>query len=311
MQIERVPRYQVTAPSAKLKHAFAVDTPADGIPLHQLGLVVGKKGGGKGFALFSLLRQLRKEGVADRIFVLSPTCQSNKELYMSAGVKEHDLVDDATNASLNRVVAEVEREAWDYKEHQKAIKDHQELQKLLTRFHVDISNIDPDLLFRAYSGNWMEAPPEYKHDADRPASRKGKPPVLHIVLDDVQGTELMAGSYKAPLHNLALRHRHVGGGLGCSLWLVAQTLKAQAAGLPRSIRENASLVAIFKLKDQKMVESLLEMYSADVPQEQLLKAYEYATNRPFGFLCIDFGAPEKNRLRAGWDEILRFGDGRL
>lgn len=33
----------------------------------------------------------------------------------------------------------------------------------------------------------------------RPASRQGNPPVLHIVLDDVQGAELMAGSYKAPL----------------------------------------------------------------------------------------------------------------
>jgi hypothetical protein len=133
--------------------------------------------------------------------------------------------------------------------------------------------------------------------------------VLHIVLDDVQGTELMAGSYKAPLHNLALRHRHVAGGLGCSLWLVAQSMKAQAAGLPRSIRENASLVGIFKLKDEKMVQSLLDMYGADVPQEQLLKAYEYAVNRPFGFLCIDFGAPEKHRLRAGWDEIISFAKG--
>lgn len=308
MEITKVPRYQVSAPAAKLKHAFAVDTPEDGIPLHQLGLIVGRKGGGKGFALFSLLRQLRKEGLADCIWVLSPTCQSNKDLYMSAGVREEDLVDDATNASLTRVLSQIDEEAAEYDAHKKALEDYRVLQKLLKNQRVDVSQIDPDLLFRAYQGDLFDQGPDgYKYDKDRPADRKGKPPVLHIVLDDVQGTELMAGSYKAPLHNLALRHRHVSGGLGCSLWLVAQSLKAQAAGLPRSIRENASLVAIFKLKDEKMVESLLEMYGADVPHEQLVKAYEYATNKPYGFLCIDFGAKEKHRLRAGWDEIVRFG----
>lgn len=304
MQITKVPRYAVQAPpKASLKHAFAVQTPEDGIPLHQLGLIVGRKGGGKGFALFSLLRQLRAEGLADRIWVLSPTCQSNKQLYQSAGVKEEDLIDDVTNATLVNVIQQVEQEAEDYK----AYRQEVELHTLLQNPAKSIDKIDPDLLLRGYQAGWLSpGVPKYKYDKERPVGRKGQPPVLHIVLDDVQGTELMAGSYKAPLHNLALRHRHVGGGLGCSLWLVAQSLKAQAAGLPRSLRENASLVAIFKLKDQKMVDSLLEMYGADVPVQQLQQAYEYATARPYGFLTIDFGAKEANRLRAGWDEIVRF-----
>jgi hypothetical protein len=96
---------------------YAVDTPEDGIPLHQLGLIVGRKGGGKGFVLFSLLRQLRSEGLADRIWVLSPTCQSNRALYQSAGVQEEDLADDATNASLIKVLAMIDDEAAEYQEH--------------------------------------------------------------------------------------------------------------------------------------------------------------------------------------------------
>jgi hypothetical protein len=97
MEVIKVPGYQVQAPAKKPKHAFAVQTPEDGISLHQLGLIVGRKGGGKGYALFSLLRQLKKEGFADRIWVLSPTCQSNKDLYQSAGVREQGMIVDATN----------------------------------------------------------------------------------------------------------------------------------------------------------------------------------------------------------------------
>ena len=311
MEIIKVPRYQVQAPAKKPKHAFAVQTPEDGIPLHQLGLIVGRKGGGKGYALFSMLRQLKKEGYADRIWVLSPTCQSNKDLYQSAGVREEDMIVDATNNALNWVLAQIDQEKRGYDQHHKAIKDRKALMKLLKNPGIPIDKIDPELLLNAYSNNMFEQePPPYKFDLGRPASRQGLPPVLHIVLDDVQGTELMAGSYKAPLHNLAMRHRHVAGGLGCSIWLVCQSFKAQAAGLPRSIRENASLIALFKVKDKQMIKCIQDSYAGDLGEEQFMKAYEYATNKPFGFLAIDFGSPESRRFRAGWDEIPRFPAGK-
>jgi hypothetical protein len=289
MEIIKVPRYQVQAPAKKPKHAFDVQTPEDGIPLHQVGLIVGRKGGGKGYALFSLLRQLKKEGFADRIFVLSPTCQSNKDLYQSASVREQDMIVDATNNALNRVLAQIEQEKREYDEYHKAIKDRKALMKLLKNPGIPIDRIDPELLLNAYSNNMFEQEPQpYKYDTGRHASRQGLPPVLH---------------------NLALRHRHVAGGLGCSLWLVCQSFKAQAAGLPRSIRENASLIALFKVKDKQMIQSIQDPYAGDLGEEQFMKAYEYATNRPFGFLAIDFGSRESRRFRAGWDEILRFPAG--
>ena len=62
----------------------------------------------------------------------------------------------------------------------------------------------------------------------------------------------------------------------------------RAGGLPRPIRENCTLLCLFKLKDQNQLKKIHEEIGSDVDLERFDKLFEYATSKPYGFLAIDF-----------------------
>ena len=63
-------------------------------------------------------------------------------------------------------------------------------------------------------------------------------------------------------------------------------------GLPRPIRENCTLLCLFKLKDQNQHKKIHEEIGSDVDLDRFDKFFEYATSKPYGFLAIDFN-PKK------------------
>ena len=76
-------------------------------------------------------------------------------------------------------------------------------------------------------------------------------------------------------------------------------------GLPRPIRENCTLLCLFKLKDQNQLKKVHEEIGSDVNLEQFDKFFSYATSKPFGFLTVDFNAktPEQT-FRCCFNEYL-------
>jgi hypothetical protein len=59
------------------------------------------------------------------------------------------------------------------------------------------------------------------------------------------------------LVNTCIKHRHVADGLGLSIAMLVQTYCA-VGGLPRPIRENCTLLCLFKLKDQNQLKKIHE-----------------------------------------------------
>jgi hypothetical protein len=85
--------------------------------------------------------------------------------------------------------------------------------------------------------------------------REERPPRLAVVVDDCMGTDLLLPS--AGLTNFCIKHRHLGRGLGCSVFMLVQSYCAQG-GIARPIREKCMLLALFKMRDMNQRAKLLE-----------------------------------------------------
>eukprot|EP00965_Chrysotila_dentata_P016292 538801-Pleurochrysis_carterae.AAC.1 len=72
------------------KQAFSIETDPSDIRLHGLILLSGKRGGGKTIATSNLLRHYKDSGYFDRVFVITPTYGSNKQIWDIARIEEED-----------------------------------------------------------------------------------------------------------------------------------------------------------------------------------------------------------------------------
>ena len=78
-------------------------------------------------------------------------------------------------------------------------------------------------------------------------------------------------------------------------------------GISRVLRENVSLLTLFKNKQQKQMDAIKEELANVVDIETFNKAYEYATNEKYGNLTIDFNPKDnKYRFRKNLNELIIF-----
>ena len=120
--------------------------------------------------------------------------------------------------------------------------------------------------------------------------------VNHLVFDDLVGSDAFKSTGRSALTNLALRNRH----LQCCIYIASQNLK----GIPKSIRANTSLFALFKYSAAVISDDIYEEVSGTMSREAFQELYEYATRDPHGFLCIDFSAPALDRFKRNFDTVL-------
>jgi hypothetical protein len=74
--------------------------------------------------------------------------------------------------------------------------------------------------------------------------------------------------------------------------------------VPKTIRLNANLLALFKFSDYETVlEDVYPLFSAFVKEEQFKELYEYATDKPFNALVID-ATNGKPIFKKNFDNIL-------
>jgi hypothetical protein len=134
--------------------------------------------------------------------------------------------------------------------------------------------------------------------------------MVAILFDDVVGSMLFTKGIRR-LNKLTIYHRHIapfsekGGAVGCSLYFLIQTYKAQAGGISKCIRNNTTSLVLFKSKNENELKDIQQECSGEISEEIFYKMYDYATSKPFGFLFIDFHPKEERfRFRSMWDELL-------
>lgn len=221
--------YGITVPKQK---AFQIDTPNDMIKMHTLLLAIGKRGAGKTVAVTSLLKLLKQHKVLDRLFVISPTWDSNKMAFEGLPVDEEDVFHDPTDDAILEVTKRVKQEARDLMEYKEKVSLKRRVEKALKNMQhdTDVDTIDPELLIMAYGKGVLDGEEPYHKWG-------GRRPVMALFIDDSVGSKMLGSRV---FLNFCLRHRHIGPvdntGLGVSVLMASQAYTTAMGGLPKAIR---------------------------------------------------------------------------
>jgi len=274
------------------KGAFTIETPPDIPKMHCMMMVSGKRGGGKSVAVANYVRKLKDSNLMDRVLLITPTFNSNRQIWDIADIDDGDVSEPEINVLQDIIgVVEAEKSEWDMFLLQK--EQYREFKKDIQR--RPITEIDPELLLEYQDLGFFEGPPTWKY-------AKEVPPRLFLIIDDCMGTDLMKP--RGRLINFCIKHRHIADGLGISVAMLVQSYCA-IGGVPRPIRENTTLLLLFKCKDENQRKKIHEEIGADVDLEKFDAMYTYATEQPFSFLTVDFNAKEpEKQFRKQFDEYL-------
>ena len=288
-------RFPVYVPDTK--GAFAIPTPPEYPKLHTLCLAVAKRGAGKSTAVCSLIRDLLQARLLDRVFVMSPTCGSNQALYATVRVAPDDSYDQPGDKALQAVVKKVEEEAAEWREYVRKKEKWDRLQRLLRDPRVDLDAIPPELMEGLDN---FDQPPQSKY---------GHAPRLALLVDDCQGTKLFSTGCNNSFGHLCIKHRHVGEGLGMSVFILCQNFASPGA-CNRFIRQNATHLMLFRERDAEVMEKIAaEASGVHWSREDFLRAHRYAVSQgQHDFLFVEYNPP---RLRRCFDEVLTDPSGRL
>ena len=288
-------KYPIAKPK---RRAFQIPTPPDEIRLPCLLLTAGARGSGKTLSVFSKLLHLRQQGLCHRCFIISPTLYSNKPVIEMLGeaIAPEDAYEHPGKEAVNDILAKMEEEADAHEDYLRKKKRYAALMKLLAS-DVNVNRIDPTFLLEASDEGLLDGPPKSRYGTDTPC--------FHLICDDCQSSQMFSLSPKNPFLNCVIRHRHVGRGLGLSIYLCVQNYSAGGGGVPKSIRDNCTVLCLFKMKSKSVIQKIIEEVANDVPEEQFMQAYERAVAEPHSFLCVDFfpSSPDK-RFRQQWDKFL-------
>lgn len=275
------------------KQAFSIPTDIDFVKLNCLMCINGRRGSGKTLALCNFLRVCREKNYFDKIYCVTPSYNSNRELLDIAMIEEEDVFEPSVDV-LQDIIQLCELEKKEYEQFLIAKARYKKFKRDM-RTHRQI--LDEDLLEYEMLGLFeMEGPPKWKYP-------KEQMPRCAIMLDDCLNTPIMA-CRSAGLTNLAIRHRHVLDGNGISLFMLVQSYCAHG-GVPRVIRENCTHLLLFKINDEKQIEKIKQECDLPITDDEFQSLLTECHNEDHQFLMIDFApkCPAK-MFRKGWNEYL-------
>jgi len=264
------------------KKSFIIETQEDDIKLHTLLIASGKRGGGKTVAIANMIRDAKKKGYYDRVLLISPTYESNREIWNIADIADEDVYEPTKTVlkTIKEFINE-ERKEWDIFLSKKAMY-HSYSNEMK---HQPLASFTPEKLIFYLDNKFFTEPPKWKYKTEQP-------PRLGLVIDDAMGTDLMLPS--AGLTRFIIAHRHWGMGVGISVYMAVQSYCAKE-GLARPIREQCTHLMLFKCKDLNQRKKILDEIGSDIDLDKFNEMYDYATDQPFEFLFVDFApkSPDK------------------
>ena len=281
--------YRIKVPK---KTAFTIETPPDQVKLHQLMAISAQRGSGKGVILSSFIQGLQRQGCCDRIFILSPTIESNRSIFGPLQIDPDDEYSSPGPESINAIVDKCKQEMDEWEEYLEDLKAYKTLQKIIHRKDVRVQDIPPDLLLRAYERGFVD---------EQPRSKYGHKPSLALIVDDFQGSNLYSASPKNPFINLCLRHRHIARGLGLSIYICNQTYSGPN-GMPRVLRQNLTSLLLGSQKNKQVLDAIAEEIGGQVDRDTFHKVYERAMHNDnpdeqnHNFLMIDFNPKHPSKM---------------
>lgn len=268
--------------------------------LHQSCMAVGARGSGKTTAVVNLLEDMP----FDRIFLVSPTISSNREILSRLKIADEDMYPDTTDTkTIPKIIEQINIEAADFDRYLREMKLYKELMKKINS-NTPLSMI-PDSLLSMFYRDGDFRPPTHKYG--------GRKPCMAIVMDDILGSPMFRGKAADTINELAIRHRHVGGlaeggALGVSLFFLVQSYKAQSGGISPMIRQNLTSMIMFKQKDKKRLAQIAEEMGGEISQHTFFRVvvdvFEDQPEHTFMFIDLFPKPNHPSRFRRNFNTFI-------
>jgi len=257
--------------------AFAFETHPMMPRAHQNMIIVGARGSGKTVALVNFIERMPYH----RLFVISPTMHSNRNIMKRLNIKPEDIYNDPDDITiLDKIKDKIDAEAQEYEQYLEDMKKWNSFNHKLNSPNALFNN---DELMSFYKGGTFQKP-VHKYNGEKPC--------LGLIFDDCLGSGIFSkGSRK--LNHMVILHRHMGelkkagGALGCSLYFLVQSYKTQTGGLTKSIRNNCTSLILFHTKSQKELDEIAEECAAEVSKDTFMSLVNAAHKEKHDFLMID------------------------
>ena len=174
MRTQHVPGMEIKVPKG---NAFAFETDDMMFKSHQNCLVIGKRSSGKTTCTVNIIKRMKY----DRIFIVSPTIQSNKALLDWLKIDPDDIYDPDDLEALDDIKRKIDEERDLYEKYLADMKKYKEFMKKLESnnpiFHIP----DETLLMFFQNGTFQK--PQHKWG--------GRKPHMAVLFDDVMGSLLL------------------------------------------------------------------------------------------------------------------------
>jgi len=280
------------------KGAFQIPT-KDFFKLHCLLVAAGTRGAGKSVAITNLLKTARDREYFDVIKLITPTYNSNKPIWDICYINEEDVIE-PTKDCIKDFINFVDSEKKEWDEHLYKVEKYKDFMKDSKR---NLNRIDEDDLIYYFENDFINGKkPIWKYHKDKTPDH---PPRIGLIIDDCLGTPIFANS-SVGLLNLCIKHRHIGKGLGCSIFLLTQSY-CSTQGMPRPIRENCTILLLFKNKDEAQIKKICSEIGTDISVDKFMEYFKYATAEQYNFLTIDFNPSSKEKtFQRNFTEFLDF-----
>jgi len=241
---------------------------------------------GKSFCVSKMVSQAQKEKTFDRIYMITPTFQSNKS-YFGKMIDEDDVFE-PTKDSIQKVIERVDEERDEFEDYLRKEKLYKEFIQIL-KSKREFS--DGEIMKFEELGFLDD-------EFDRPKWKYGdknvRPPQSLLILDDILSSPAILQS--SGLTRIATLNRHIAplqephsGRSACGLGviLISQTY-SMPQGVSRTLRENLTHLLIFKNKQEKQMGKIREELGSAVDEDKFMTAYNMATKEKYGNLLVDF-----------------------
>ena len=256
-------------------------TPHFGFRQPCLQMIVGQRNTGKSCLTSKILAQVHKDKTFDVVYIITPSFNSNKS-YFGKYIKPENVFD-PTRDAIDKVIqnVEIDRDLWE-----KFLKDKQEYAAFQRKLNSHQPFMDHEMLHAYYHG-WFEGPPRWHYENE-------VPPRSILIMDDVLSSPAISQS--SGLTRVATLNRHIAplekphsnrSACGLAVILLSQSYRMQS-GISRCLRENLSLLTLFKNKQEKQMEAIKEELANVVDESLFEQAYNHATSEKHGNLTVDF-----------------------
>lgn len=267
--------------------AFPYKTDKDMPKLHMCLIANAKRGGSKTTSIVNLMERLPFE----RIFIVSPTYNSNLDLMLRLKIDSIDVYDDPNDIScLDDIINKIDTERDDLEKYLDQINRWKDLQKFLNNTNA-LFTIPDDLLEDFFSGGNFQKP-TWKYGLENNDDLKPIKPCIVVLFDDCIGSSIFSGKGEKKLNQMVIYMRHLGqlkngGAIGCSFIFSIQSYTSKNSGLSKTIRNQMTHMMLFKTKNIKELDLIADEVAGEIDKKTFIKLYNEAIKEKFDFLFID------------------------